>query len=276
MKNPNYYKILKVVSNNCLLVKDGDHEMMIIAKGIGFKRSQGESISKHTAVEKTYQLISDQDFQNQSAQPELIVRKTAEILNIIGEHTEVDGLEDTFKSLSNHISAMLIRIEHGENIRNPFHSETKILYKESYDCSVKIAKDIENKLSIVLPDAEIDFLTLYVHSMQSDQETSYVKHLNAIVYDVVDCLEQTESFQLDRNSLNYARFIIHIKFLIQRVLKQEDFTEIEGIEVIIEQYSQHRELGETILKIIESNLDCSLNHQELAYVMLHLARLNLN
>ncbi len=276
MKNPNYYKILKVVSNNCLLVKDGDHEMMIIAKGIGFKRSQDESISKHTAVEKTYQLISDRDFQNQSAQPELIVRKTAEILNIIGEHTEVDGLEDTFKSLSNHISAMLIRIEHGENIRNPFHSETKILYKESYDCSVKIAKDIEDKLSIVLPDAEIDFLTLYVHSMQSDQETSYVKHLNAIVYDVVDCLEQTESFQLDRNSLNYARFIIHIKFLIQRVLKQEDFTEIEGIEVIIEQYSQHRELGETILKIIESNLDCSLNHQELAYVMLHLARLNLN
>lgn len=271
-----FYTIARVINNNCLLIKDDGEEMIVISKGIGFKRTVGETLPKDMVVEKRFKQINDKSFAGQTHNPDGVVRQTAQIMDIIDRNIDAESMETSLVSLSNHIAAMIIRIENDETLPNPFHNETKILYRDSYDVALMIARDVEREMALILPKSEIDFLTLYVHGLRRDGELSYVARLNAIVYEITDVLKSKYGIVLDKDSVAYARFIVHIKFVVQRVLNKEKFQNIELIDQVYEQYHQYHELSFDIAHIIESALDTQLDRQELTYIMLHLARLNVS
>lgn len=269
------YKIVKVLNNNSLLISDGKSETIIIGKGIGFKRTVGEKVGKDILYEKEYHLLTDEDYKVQSQVPKEIIQNTAHIINIVDENINQEIPEQSFKSLTNHVAAMLVRLENGEIFPNPFHHETVTLYGDSYNIALRVAGQVEQTIQLKLPESEVDFLTLYIHGIISsfDQKNSMLR--NAIISDVSETIERDLNITLNKSSVFYARFVTHLKFLIERITRDEKIDSIPMVSSIAQQYPEYMEMSEVIVKVLEKHLKQQLTQDEHIYLALHLARLTM-
>lgn len=269
------YKIIKVLNNNSLLISDGKSETIIIGKGIGFKRQVGESVGKDILYEKEYHLLTDKDYKVQSQEPKEIIQNTAVIIDIVGEKINQEIPEQSFKSLTNHVAAMLVRLENNEIFPNPFHHETLTLYKDSYEVALSVASEVAAQIQIILPESEIDFLALYIHGIVSSFDQKNISLRNAIISDVSETIERELEIKLDKSSVFYARFITHLKFLIERITREEKVESIPMVQSIAHQYPEYMQMSEVIVKVVEKHLQQTLTLDEHTYLALHLARLTM-
>lgn len=269
------YKIIKVLNNNSLLISNGENESIIIGKGIGFKQHVGAQVTTDILYDKEYHLLSDTDFQVQSEVPKQIIQNTAHIIDIVGDNIQKEIPEKSFKSLANHVAAMLVRLEHNEIFPNPFHHETVTLYGESYQIALNVAKQIEQSIDLVLPESEVDFLALYIHAIISSFDQKHAMFRNALISDVGDTLENELNIKLNKSSVFYARFVTHLKFLIERITRDEKIDSIPIVSAIAEQYPDYMEMSEVIIRVIEKHLKQELTKDEHIYLALHLARLTM-
>lgn len=269
------YKIIKVLNNSSLLVEDAGRECILIGKGIGFKRKSLEYFPKDEVIEKQYYLFEETQNEGYPNTSQAIIKKTAYILRLITKEIDVEISDSASYALSNHLISMFIRIENEEIFKNPFHYETITLYKNSYDKAKKIGNLYEVKMDEKLPDSEIDFLTLYLHSLSHPEEANEANLLNAILSEINDSLE-IEGIHLDKQSLDYARFITHIKFVVKRFVQKSKLKESPVLEGISEQYPKYKELTRLVSNVIEKQLNTKLSKSEETYILLHIARLSLS
>lgn len=267
------FKILHVLNNNSLLIGNGEEEMIIVGKGIGFKRNRYDVLPRDTFIEKQYHLIKNDNYAQKSGNPRSIINHTASIVSLITALVEKEIKDKSLISLSNHIAAMLIRIENQENFINPFQNETKAMYAESFKKAENLSQKVKETLEIELPEAEIGFLTLYIHSIENDSQTQSVEQVNAVVYQINDILENKYPFCFDKESLLYTRFVVHIKFVVQRLLKNEELVHMGIMDTVFEKYEDFLPVAKDIEAVIEEALGSPLSKDELAYIILHIVRL---
>lgn len=272
MKMPKY-QILRVLNNSSLLVTDGKSESIIVSKGIGYKKKPNDFLDSNIIIEKEYHLLSDTDYQTQSKVSKEIIQNTAAIVDIVSDAVDCELSVSSIKALSNHVAAMLVRIENDEIFANPFHHETKTLYAEGYQIALVVAQKVKKTIGVQLPEAEIDFLTLYIHGIKSSFGKEGIVLRNAIISDISETVEDVLGFEIDKSSTLYARFITHIKFLIQRLLREEPIQSVPMIEEIAKQYPDYMVLSQKIAAVIEKHLKQKLSPDEHVYIALHLARL---
>lgn len=267
------FKIKKVLNNSSLLISNGTEEMIVVGKGIGFKKKPHDLVPMEHLIEQKYELIQEDDFGGSQHATE-IVDKTAEILDIIVRSIDKEMDADLIAPLSKHIGAMLARLENSIFVTNPFHTETKVMYEKSYEKAIEIGAEIYETLDIVLPESEIDFLTLYIHTILSESPTNRVEKNNAIVAQIIMLLETDYGMVLDKSSIAFARFITHLKFMVQRIMKEEKFQGVFISPDFYEQNQKYFEMSQAILRSLEQEFDTTLDEQEHAYIILHLARLD--
>ena len=97
--------------------------------------------------------------------------------------------------------------------------------------------------------------------------------MNNIIFTVTNLLTEKYQYNLDKESVKFAQFITHIKFVVLRLVRNESPNN-EMTEIILNKYSQFKPLASEIVKIIESETNSELNIDELAYLMMHVSRLN--
>lgn len=268
-------EILKVLNNNSLLISDGFNESIIIGKGIGFKRNVGESFSDVDLIEKEYHLITHEKYQIESKAPQKIISDTASIVDIVVDNVEAEIAEASIRALTNHIAAMLVRLENNDIFFNPFHHETITLYGDSYNVAVDIAEQISTRINIVLPKSEIDFLALYIYGITNNQNQANIMVRDAIISEVSDIIEYDLQFKINKSSIAYARFITHLKLLIERLSRDEPVSEVSEIYVIAKEYPEYMQMSKLIAKVLKKHLNKKLTLAEEAFIALHLARLTI-
>lgn len=268
-------KILKVLNNNSLLISDGVNESIIIGKGIGYKRSRKDSFSDTDLIEKEYHLITHEKYQVESKAPQKIIRDTANIVDIIVNHVKQEISEGSIRALTNHIAAMLVRLENDEIFFNPFHHETMALYGDSYNIAVEIGKMIAEKVEIKLPESEIDFLALYIYGISNEHNQAKIMARDAIISEVSDIIEYDLLFKINKSSIAYARFVTHLKLLFERLSRDEPVSEVSEIYSIAKEYPQYMEMSKLIADVFARHLNKKLSLVEQTYIALHLARLTM-
>lgn len=51
------YKVIKIINNSAIIALDVNKEVILLGKGIGFQRKEGDIISKTAQIEKAFQRI---------------------------------------------------------------------------------------------------------------------------------------------------------------------------------------------------------------------------
>ncbi|MBG9545850.1 glucose PTS transporter transcription antiterminator GlcT [Cytobacillus firmus] len=272
------YKVKKVLNNNVLI---GSHksfgEVVLIGKGIGFSRKSGQPIDS-ALVEKLFVLKNEKEQENYIklmpfvdnelletiiSSIELIKQRANSILN---EHIHV--------ALTDHLMFAITRLKKGMEMKNPFLIETKTLYPFEYEIAHEVVNLIGQRTGIYLPEGEIGFIALHVHSAVMNRDLTEVNQHSQLVTHLVNMIEEQLDIKIDKDSIDYMRLVRHIRFTIERVNKGEVVEEPEKITSLLkEEYPVCYNLSWKLIKVMQQTLKKPVYNAEAVYLTMHLQRL---
>ncbi|WP_027634340.1 glucose PTS transporter transcription antiterminator GlcT [Clostridium hydrogeniformans] len=267
--------VKKVFNNNVVLIEEDNKEKVIFGKGIGFGKKIGEMIGREN-VDKIFSIEDNQNGKNFrnliSYADSNVVGMCEEAIYMIERELNESLDEKIHISLTDHIALTLKRLKEDKEIHNPFLVETETLYKREFDIAKKVARFIEKTMKVEIPDGEIGFITLHIHSARNEGKLSNTIKYTFLGNSIVEYIEDTLDIYIDRQSLDYARFLTHVRFAIERVMAN-NMVKNELLDVIKNTYKESFKIAKGVAKIIEEDVDMRILEDEIAYLALHVERL---
>ncbi|MGG1398213.1 transcription antiterminator [Bacillus salipaludis] len=268
----------KVLNNNVLIAKHPSYEeVVLIGKGIGFNRKQGDFIETDT-VEKLFVLKSEKEQESYIKLLPFIDNEFLEVIisaiDLIKQRTNSQLNEHIHVALTDHLMFAITRASQGMEMSNPFLVETKALYRHEYEVAAEVVQYIREKTGINLPDGEIGFIALHIHSAITNKNLSDVNRHSQLISRLVEMVEEQLDIEIDKESVDYMRLVRHLRFAIERVQKGERVEEPEKIASLLkEEYPVCYNLSWKLIKVMQQTLKLTVYDAEAVYLTMHLQRL---
>lgn len=274
VNNSSYYEIIKVFNNNVLWVKQDLKEKVLYGNGIGFGKKIMDKIYDLSSVTKVFSLEENSDKYRELASivDDKLMGLCEEIIYFIGKELNEELDEKIHVSLTDHIAFTIKRLKSNDEIYNPFLIETETLYKDEFEIAEKAVKIIEERTKVAIPEGEVGFITLHIHSARNNGKLSNTIKYASISNKISDFLEKRLGITIDKKSLDYARFITHLRFAIERLIKNSPIGN-EFYDFIISQHKDSYKVAEEAAKIIEDELHIKVVKEETAYIAIHIEKL---
>ena len=270
--------VIKALNNNMVLVKDQGVEKILLSKGIGFNKRFGDILEENLEVDK---IFSIEDERNQQNLKEVYNRVDGEFIAIceeaiaeISEELGEELNESIHIGLIDHLAVAMKRLKNKEEISNPFIVEIETLYNVEFEMAKKIIKKLQRKYRVKFPQGEIGFITLHIHSARNGRKLSNTIKYSYLANRIVAHIEKRFNAKINKRSLDYARFLSHIRFTIERILT-DTLLKNDLIDAIKESYPISYEIAEEVSKIIETSLVKKVQEDEIAYIAMHIERFRL-
>ena len=267
--------VIKALNNNMVLIKEQGVEKILLAKGIGFNKKFGDILEDNLEVDKVFSI---EDKKNQENLKEVYNRIDGEFVAIceeaLAEISEELGeeLNETIHiGLIDHLAIAMKRLKNKEQINNPFIVEIETLYSVEFEMAKKIVNKLQDKYEIDFPEGEIGFITLHIHSARNGKMLSNSIKYSYLSNKIIIYIEEKFNSKIDKRSLDYARFLSHVRFTIERVLT-DTVLKNDLTEIIKKSYPISYEIAEGASKIIEETLDKKVCDDEVAYIAMHVER----
>ena len=249
--------VTKVFNNNIILVNSEDHEKILFAKGIGFGKKPGYVIPKGIKVDNDFFVVCE------------------EAIYEISEKINQELNESIHIGLVDHLYFAVKRLKNNEEIENPFLVEIETLYSKEYMLADMVAKKVGAYCNVDIPDGEIAFIALHIHSAINNGKISNTLKNSYLGSTIVEHVEDRLNIEIDRKSLDYARFLTHIKFAIQRIM--ENIHIDNGLTKIIKSsYKESFSIAEEVAEIIEDELGIKVMEDEVTFLTIHIERFRMS
>lgn len=267
--------VIKALNNNMVLIKEQGVEKILLAKGIGFNKKFGDILEDNLEVDKVFSI---EDKKNQENLKEVYNRVDGEFVAIceealaeISEELSEELNETIHIGLIDHLAIAMKRLKNKEQINNPFIVEIETLYSVEFEMAKKIVNKLQDKYEIDFPEGEIGFITLHIHSARNGKMLSNSIKYSYLSNKIIIYIEEKFNSKIDKRSLDYARFLSHVRFTIERVLT-DTVLKNDLTEIIKKSYPVSYEIAEGASKIIEETLDKKVCDDEVAYIAMHVER----
>ncbi|ACD22295.1 PRD domain-containing protein [Clostridium botulinum] len=273
-------QIVKVMNNSLILARDeNDKEIVVMGKGLGFKRKAGEELDTEK-IEKIFVLKNETDTREYVKLIEETPSEYIEITNdIIGYANEKLGgkLNDQiFITLVDHISYALTRYEKNITIQNRLLWELKKFYPKEFEIGKYAVEYINNKLSVKLPEEEAGNIAFHVVNAQTDEAEMQNTMLTIrMLKDIFNIIQYNFGITIDKDSLNYSRFLTHLQFFVQRLLDDRMIESKENFifEQMIKEYPKEVKCARLIGDYVKKVLNKEISNEELLYLTIHIVRI---
>lgn len=264
--------LIKALSHNIALCKYREIEIILFGKGIAFNKKRGDSISFLDA-DKIYQ-INDIKLLNAYEQlvstvPEEIINVSEDIISMLIDRFGNQYNPKVHITLLDHLYFSLSRLKNKVEMQNIFGEETKFMYPKEYAFASEVVEMINKRLNVVLPPAEISFITLHIHAALDGEEIKVSTLITGVVAKCLDLIEAECDIKLNENSFLLQRLITHIKFAIKRSIDQVSI-ENPLAEVIQKEYPYSYQLARKLSRVVDKEFGFSFTEGEKAYLALHI------
>ncbi|WP_111937928.1 PRD domain-containing protein [Clostridium paraputrificum] len=271
--------VTKVFNNNIILVNSEDHEKILFAKGIGFGKKPGYVIPKGIKVDKIFTIADSDNIENLNTMIEKVDNDffvvCEEAIYEISEKINQELNESIHIGLIDHLSFAIKRLKNNEEIENPFLVEIETLYSKEYMLADMVAKKVGAYCNVDIPDGEIAFIALHIHSAINNGKISNTLKNSYLGSTIVEHVEDRLNIEIDRKSLDYARFLTHIKFAIQRIMENIHINN-ELTNIIKSSYKESFSIAEEVAEIIEDELGIKVMEDEVTFLTIHIERFRMS
>ncbi len=264
----------KALNNNVIIGRDEFEEVVLIGRGIGFGKKSGDSLEIGEA-EKVYKLEGQQDTSRYQTlltmADETLFQSTLEAIELIDDMTSEKINNRILLSLTDHLLFAMKRMEEGMEMANPFVNETKALYPKEYKIAEAVVDMFNQKYGINLPEAEVGFIALHVHSSIYNRSLRDMNVLSEVVHQAITMIEHGLDTTVDQSSIQYDRFVRHISFCVQRVMNGESVPTQEQFDSLLKaQYPVCYNISVKIVKMIQNKLQRKVYESEVVYLTMHI------
>lgn len=272
-------KIDKVINNNIVSALDAEgKEIVVMGRGLGFGAKPGKEIPE-AKIEKIFRLDS-QNTMNRfkellSNLPLEHIQVSTEIINYAKTVLSRSLNQNIYITLTDHINFAIERFRKQMRFSNPLLSEIKAFYKEEYLIGEYAVALIEKEIGIRLPVDEAGFIALHVVTAEYNTAMRETIDITNLIQNVVGMVRDYFHVGLDETSLNYQRFVTHLRFLAQRIVagKLLDSGNPEFNRLISQMYPEEYACSLKIREHIKSVYSHDVTEEETAYLAVHIKRI---
>lgn len=276
-------RIKQVLNNNVALTENQSGEEVIVwGKGLAFKKSPGDLIEKGI-IEKVFPASEANIFFKLQETMSEIPEKYFETINVLFE-TESDEIRlngSLFLSLSDHIYSAVQRYESGMEIRNPLLFEIKKIYPNEFEIGLKALSLIKANLGVSFSEDEAAFIAMHiinvgVGSKVSDESGISAYKVTSLVQEMLKLIRHFFKTVIDEKSDYYSRFLTHLNFFSQRIIKNRPHgneVDKELYEIVKKKYPNAFDCVEMLSTFIETEYNYYISEDEALYLTVHIQRM---
>lgn len=271
--------IRKVFNNNVLVgIDQNQNEVVVMGKGIAFQKKKGEEVDvsqiektfilKDEKVEYLYQLLDE-------TSPEFL-EIASDIVRLANEKLSASLDDYLYVALTDHLSFAMKRHQKGIYLPNNLLYEVRKYYKDEFRVGMKSLDIIENYTGVRFQEDEAASIAMHlVNSSLSSDNMQLTMEITEIVNRIMQIVTYYYQITLDENTINYERFITHLRFFAVRYLRNEEITDSvqpELYEQVQKSYPNAFACMEKVALYMKKKKSWDLSTDEKMYLTIHIHR----
>ena len=268
--------IKKIFNNNVVLAKEKNKdEIIAMGCGMAFKKRSGDILDKDL-IEKTFILkennASDRFKSLLENVPIEQIKACSNIIEYAKANLNVKLNDYIYVTLTDHINHSINLYDEGISKPNILGWEVKKFYNKEYKVGLKALDIIEEYTKKRLPNDEASNIALHIINAQincSSKESLDAIKIAKYIQGIMTIIRYTYNIEIDENSLNYDRFITHLRFLLKRL---NDNNMIESDNDLLEQVKEKYKKAYNCMLKIEKFLEVDMSNDEKLYLTIHIQR----
>lgn len=273
-------QIKKVFNNNVVIAKnEWDQEIVVMGRGLAFQKKAGETIDT-TKIEKTFVLekrgVSDKLAKLLRDTSELYLNIASKILDYAKSQLPYKLDDYLYVALTDHISFAIKRHKENVHLKNPLVWEIRKYYKQEYQVALKGLDIIEEQTGVRFPEDEAASIALHlVNSELSGGNLATAVQVTELVNNVLNIVKYNFKMELDETSINYERFLTHLRFFAIRFIRKERMADSEDnflYEQLKSKYHESFQCSQKIKIYLVKSYNWSISKDEEMYLTLHIQR----
>ncbi|PXA67139.1 PRD domain-containing protein [Cryobacterium arcticum] len=269
----------RILNNNVVIVvDDGGNERVLMGAGLGF-RLKTDSVLDLELVEKSFVLESKSDGDRARTllvdMPYEAVEAVMSAIEVAERQLKKDLGRRLPLAVLDHMNYVIERVRTGLQMAVAPMPELAILYPDEFAAATSMVESIGASLGVKLPPEECVFLTMHLLNTTRNQPDGTAAILLRRLQHIVVTVENGLGMTLDAGSADYARFILHIQFLLQRLTSG---SMLRGSDSSFYQFAKHSyprsfAVALAVQEYIAAATNQALTDEEVLYVTVHVERL---
>jgi beta-glucoside operon transcriptional antiterminator len=273
-------EILRVFNNNVVLARNGAKgEVIVTGRGLGYQAKPGNTVDE-TKIVRVFVPQDGRDTDNFGAlvaaiPPEHLLLAD-EALQIARRDLSNQVSSTTVVALADHLSFAIKRLQQGVDFEYPLRAEVAHLYPEELRTAQRLLEFVNTRIERPLPEAEEVPIALHlVNAGFATGDLSLTYQMTGVFTQLFEVLEQAYERPFDRDTINAARFITHLRYFFVRARtgRQLDEGAITLSKAIRESYPEAYANALKLQAVLELRLGEPLTEDEVTYLTLHVARM---
>ena len=268
-----------MLNNNVVLARDEiGREAILTGRGLGFQRKRGQDVDA-SLISRRY-IPAD----NAQSVAEVIAGIPLERLALIervfrkaarGLNTDVPS--STLIAVVDHINQAMERVCQGLTMVYPLRVEVAHLHPEELRLAEAMVEEINATQEVQLPGGEAVALALHLFTAAIGAPSAQAaSEQSRLIGQVMGLLEKSFGEAFDADSVNAARFAVHLRYFLVRArtaVQIEDGTSSLVAEALRVSDPDAYRVARRIRDLLEIRLNTTVSDDETAYLALHVARL---
>ncbi|MEJ4044750.1 BglG family transcription antiterminator LicT [Erwinia sp. SLM-02] len=271
--------VVKVLNNSLVLASTPGHEdVIVMGKGLGFSSRPGDELDPQK-IEKIYAVQNSQAARDYlrviENSPEYLPPLVQSLIDLANVGLNGRLSEQLFFTLMDHLSFAIERFHKGIAIQNRLLFEVKRFYPREFALAQQAVNTLNQRLAISLPEEEAGNIAFHLVNGQTEVLNMESTLLSVkMLKDIFNIIKYHFRVEIDRDSLNYQRFLTHLQFFIQRMIERRQIATKDDFifEQVRGEYPDHYRASQLIGEYVLNLLQVTLTTDELLYLMIHLVR----
>lgn len=272
-------KITRVINNNVVAaVDDQNNELVLMGNGIGFRRKVGDEVESQS-VEKVFARFNEKWVRNFKRLSEEIPYEYMHMANEIIDYAQLslnkELNENVYIALMDHLNFSIQRIRQGVALSNSMLWEIKHYYNHEYRIGKEAIAIIKRYTGLDMPPDEAGFIAMHILNSELDLDMDHSRLMTRIIQDVLGIITYHFHIVIDEESLDYERFVTHLKFFIQRAIHENESKIWDKglMDLIRSQYLDSYDCASKVAAYIQRTTPYRVPEEETIYLTVHIQRL---
>lgn len=275
-------KIKRTLNNNAAIAENHDGvDVLVMGPGIAFGKKTGDSV-EISKVEKTL-FLKNKEAMNKFTDlvidvPMDQIEIAERIINLAKMKLGKKLNEIVYVNLTDHIHMAVKRARDGIFLSNPLKWDIARFYPDEFSVGSKAVEVINESQKVNLADDEAAFIAIHFVNaeIEDNSEQNQAYEITKIIKECEDIVKDYFHTEFDEQSLNYYRFITHLKFFAQRILQGKHYDDEDDddlLETLEHRYAEPYKCSKKIKEYISEKYNFTITGSELLYLTVHISRL---
>ncbi|MFA9463587.1 MAG: BglG family transcription antiterminator LicT [Velocimicrobium sp.] len=271
-------KILKVINNNVVSsINEKKNEVVVMGKGIGFQKKIDDEIDAEK-IEKIFSLPEESANQFEMLVKDIsyeMIDLAEDIICYAKKSLNRRLSKNIYITLTDHLNFAVERKKQAISFQNALLWEIRKYYNEEYRLGLKAIEMVKERIGIELSEDEAGFIALHFVNAEIDGDMKKVTFMPVIIKDILNIVRYTFSIEIDETTLSYERFVTHLKFFLQRAVRNEcyesdDFGFNKDIQL---RFSDAYQCALKIKGYMNKKMKYCIADEEITYLTIHISRI---